>query len=131
MTFSESAVEKKMPSKKVERGTLYFPGKNGAIIGVVPQNGKKFVYEELSCAVGGLIESVIPAQRSHRVWANEEGTIQRLEDNEHTWKAANKAVYLLNGYGSNWRLCGRVLEVFKTDDLTAGSGRIFIAQAVR
>ena len=118
-------------SQKVERGTLYFPGESGAGIGVIPQNGKKFVYEELSHAVGGLIEYVIPAIRHQKVWANEEGALQRLEDNQYTWKVANKAAYLLNGYGSNWRLAGRVLVVFKTDDLSADGGRIFIAQAVQ
>ena len=131
MKSSESATEKKAPSKKVERGILYFPGKDGVVISVVPQNGKKFVYEELRTAVGGLIEAVIPAQKNHKVWVNEEGTIQRLEDNKHTWKVANKAVYMLNGYGSNWRLCGRVLEVYKTDDLGSDGGRLFIAQAVQ
>jgi hypothetical protein len=128
---SESAIEKKIPSRKVERGMLYFPGKNGAVIGVIPQNGKKFVYEELRHAVGGLIESIAPAIQHQKVWANEEGVLQRLEDNQYTWNVANKAVYLLNGYGSNWRIVGRVLVVFKTDDLSADSGRIFVAQAVQ
>ena len=118
-------------AKKVERGTLYFPGKNGGAYGVIPLNGKKFVYEELSCAVGGMIESVIPAVKGHKAWVNEEGALLGLEDNRHTWKVADKAIYLLNGYGSNWRICGRALEVFKTDNLSADNQRVLIAQAVR
>jgi hypothetical protein len=106
-------------SKRVERARLYFPGENGAVVTVTPVNGKKFLYKELSEAVGGMIESIRPAVQGHTVWANEEGLLLGLKPNRHTWEAANKRIYLLNGYGENWRIVGRILEVYKTDDLTA------------
>jgi len=60
-------------SKRVERARLYFPGENGAVVTVTPVNGKKFLYKELSEAVGGMIESIRPAVQGHTVWANENG----------------------------------------------------------
>ena len=105
--------------KRVERARLYFPGENGAVVTVTPVDMRKFKYEELREAVGGLIESIHPAVQGHTVWANEEGLLLGLKPNQHTWEAANKKIYLLNGYGKDWRIVGRILEIYKTDDLTA------------
>ena len=116
---------------KVERGTLYFPGKDGAAIGVQPLNGKAFTYEELSCAVNGYIETMIPAAKGHRIYVNEEGALKLYTPNWHTWTVVKESVYRLNGYASTWRVAGRILEVFKTDDLSADTGRVLIAQAVK
>lgn len=104
--------------KRVERARLYFPGENGAVVTVTPVDMRKFKYEELREAVGGMIESIRPAVQGHTVWANEEGLLLGLKPNQHTWEVANKKIYLLNGYGEDWRIVGRILEVYKTDDLT-------------
>ena len=110
--------------KRVERARLYFPGENGTVVTVTPVNGKKFLYKELSEAVGGMIESIRPAVQGHTVWANEEGLRLGLKPNQHTWKVANKKIYLLNGYGEYWQIVGRVLEIYKTDDLTISADTI-------
>ena len=102
--------------KKVERGLLYFPGTGGKIVPVTPADMKKFSYKELSEAVGGMIESIRPAVQGHTVWANEEGLLQGLAPNRHTWEVANKRIYLLNG--ESWRIVGRILVVYKTNDPT-------------
>ena len=114
-------------SKKVERGLLYFPGPEGKVVPVTPADMKKFSYKELSEAVGGLIESIRPTVQGHTVWANEEGLLQGLEPNRHTWEVANKRVYLLNGYGESWRIVGRILVVYKTDNLTVVNDTIHSA----
>ena len=107
--------------KRVERAQLYFPGQDGAVVTVAPVDGRKFKYEELREAVGGMIESIRPAIQGHAVWANEEGLLLGLKPNHHTWEAANKKIYLLNGYDKDWRIVGRILEVYKVE--LAASGR--------
>jgi len=110
--------------KRVECARLYFPGENGAVVTVAPVNGKRFSYKELSEAVGGMIESIRPAVQGHTVWANEDGFGLGLPPNEHVWEVANKKIYLLNGYGEDWRIVGRILEIYKTDDLTISADTI-------
>jgi hypothetical protein len=102
--------------KKIERGTLYLCG-IGDKLEVVPANGKKFTYEEQAEAVGGYIEMLVPAVQHTLVYANEEGATpyKDLPLNRHTWEFANKRVYLLNGYGENWRARGNILVVRKVD----------------
>jgi len=117
--------------KKVERGTLYFPGELGLAVKVIPENGKKFTYKEQSAAVDGLIESVIPAVRGRQVWANEEGLVLGLRENYHTLEVANMKVYALNGCSKDWKLAGRILETFLVESPADDADRKTISQVVR
>jgi hypothetical protein len=117
--------------KKVERGTLYFGGEKCKEVLVVPANGKKFTYEELSLAVGGFIETMVPANPRTRVYVNEEGALKQLPPNQHTWSFADRDTYVVfNGYAPNFRVAGDALVVFKQDVVDASTG-FTIAQAVR
>ena len=118
--------------RKVERGVLYFPGELGAAVKVIPADGRKFTYKEQRAAVDGLIESVIPAVRGHRVWANEEGLVFGLQENYRTAKVANMKIYALNGCPKDWKLCGRILETFVQEaSSTDDADHVTISQAVR
>ena len=122
-----------MATKKVERGVIWFP--TGGVVGVRPANGVKFSPEELQTAVGGYIETMIPATRGHRVYVKEEGAIKRLPLNPRTWEFADRRVYVdLNGYAQTWLVAGSAIEVFKLDaEETAKTdgGRVSCKQAVR
>ncbi len=123
-----------MSSKKVERGTLYFAGDNGAMVAVRPLNGVKFTLDEWQKAVNGYVETMIPAVNGRHIFVNEEGRLKGLLPNQHTWTFANRRVYELNGYGLNWRVAGRALEIFKLTMEEAAkddAGRVSIARAVR
>ena len=123
----------KLVAKKVERGVIWFP--TGEVVAVRPADGAKFSLEELQTAVGGYIETMIPATRGHRVYVNEEGAIKRLLLNPRTWEFADERVYVgLNGYAQNWMVAGGAMEVFKLTSEEAvkmDGGRISCKQAVR
>ena len=122
-----------MTVKKVERGVIWFP--TGGVLAVRPADGVKFSSEELQTAVGGYIETMIPATRGHRVYVNEEGAVKRLPLNPRTWEFADRRVYVdLNGYAQNWMVAGGAMEVFKLTSEEAvkmDGGRISCKQAVR
>jgi hypothetical protein len=103
--------------KKLEVGILYSAGPNGAVMTVKPANGKKFTCEEIHKAVGGYFECVISAERYTTVYVNGEGVIHGLPDNEHTWTFAKKSVYMLNGYASDFKMCGNALVVRKVAEV--------------
>ena len=119
--------------KKVERGTLYLSDPTGRRVKVRPADGKHFTYEELRTAVGGPIESILPATRGHQVWANEEGLCLGLCPNIRTAEIADMRIYALNGYPSNWKAVGRLLETYKVDATLPidDTERVTIDQAVR
>ena len=103
-----------MTVKKVERGVIWFP--TGGVLAVRPADGVKFSSEELQTAVGGYIETMIPATRGHRVYVNEEGAVKRLPLNPRTWEFADRRVYVdLNGYAQTWLVAGNAIEVFRLD----------------
>ena len=98
---------------KVELGTLYLAGPDGAAIAVRPANGKKFTHDEWKLAVGGCVETMLPAVYRHNVWVNEEGILLGLPPNRHTWAFANRDVYIvLNFYPENWAVSGNALETW-------------------
>jgi hypothetical protein len=97
-------------AKKVELGTLYLAGPDGAAIPVRPADGKKFTYDEWKLAVGGYVEAMLPAAYRHNVWVNEEGVLP----NRHTWAFANRHVYVdLNFYPTDWLVTGNALETWR------------------
>ena len=100
--------------KRVEQGTLYLGGPL-EFVTVIPADGRKFTLKELQHAVGGFVETMIPAQRHTTVYVNEEGALKRLLLNRHTWTFAKKAVYMLNGYAENFCINGNALVVRKVD----------------
>ena len=110
-----------MATKKVERGVIWFP--TGEVLAVRPADGVKFSLEELQTAIGGYVETMIPATRGHRVYVNEEGIIineegavKRLPLNPRTWEFADRRVYVdLNGYAQTWLVAGNAIEVFRLD----------------
>ena len=122
-----------MATKKVERGVIWFP--TGEVLAVRPADGVKFSLEELQTAVGGYVETMIPATRGHRVYVNEEGVIKRLPLNPRTWEFADRRVYVdLNGYAQTWLVAGNAIEVFRLDVEEAAKtdgGRVSCKQAVR
>lgn len=96
--------------KKVDRGYLYKT--DGTTVKVQPINGKKFDYHELQKAVGGYIESLIAGNhRCKRMYCNEEGLLENLPPNPHTWEVVNAKVYDLNGYTPDWRVSGNIIAV--------------------
>jgi len=100
---------------KTEAGNLYLA--EGDCVKVRPANGKKFTYEELVVAVGGLIESMVPAIARHKVWVNEEGALKGLSLNRHTLIFADRNTYVgLNSYAPSWKVCGNALEIYRSDD---------------
>jgi hypothetical protein len=101
-------------AKKVERGTLYLAGALDKV-DVKPEDGRKFSLRELQRAVGGFIETMISAERFTTVYVNEEGALCKdFLPNLHTWKFANRHVYVdLNGYPSNFLVMGNALVVRK------------------
>jgi hypothetical protein len=140
------------PVKKVQRGVLYRA--DGRAFPVKPENGKKFVYDELSEAVSGLIEGIIPTKNAvpyvmgypvdrfkaganagkvTQVWANEEGLIDGLPLNPHTPMIADMRVYKLNGYPDSWRISGDVIAIYNVpvDKLepTLEDGRMLVKEA--
>ena len=123
--------------KKVERGVLYLAGPEGRVVAVIPADGRKFTYDEQCKAVGGYVETMIPAVKGRTVYVNEEGALKQLPANEHTWNFADRRVYVdLNNYGKDWLVAGRALEIVKlTIEEAAASdamvGRVSIAKAVR
>ena len=122
-----------MATKKVERGVIWFP--TGEVLAVRPADGVKFSLEELQTAVGGYIETMIPATRGHRVYVNEEGGVKRLPLNPRTWEFADRRVYVdLNGYAQTWLVAGDAIEVFKLgveEAAKTDGGRVSCKQAVR
>lgn len=119
-----------MTTKKVQRGLLYRT--DGKVLFLTPVDGKKFSYDELRDAVGGLIEGIIPTKNAvaygigvpvagakpgkdagkvTQVWANEEGLIDGLPLNPHTPAVADMDVYKLNGYPDCWRISGDVILI--------------------
>lgn len=110
-TVGEETAER---TKKVERGILYFAIKEP--MAVRPADGKKFTLEEWQMAVEGYVETVIPAMKGWKVFANEQGKLQGLPLNPRTWEVADRHVYMdLNFYAPTWLLAGNILVIFKTD----------------
>jgi hypothetical protein len=104
--------------KKVERGVIYFAGsingRNALSQRVRPADGKKFTNKEIKTVVGGYFQLIAPAERGWTVYADEEGGLKpHYQPNGHTWTFAKREVYLLNGYGADWRVMGNVLAVRK------------------
>lgn len=98
---------------KVELGTLYLAGPDGAAVAVRSANGKKFTYDEWKLAAGGYVQPMLPAVHRHNVWVNEEGVPLGLPLNRHTWAFANRHVYVdLNFYLENWAVFGNALETW-------------------
>lgn len=141
-----------MTTKKVQRGLLFRA--DGIVSFLKPENGKKFEYPELSAAVGGFIEGIIPtksavpfnsgypspaekpgkdASKVSQVWANEEGLIDSLPLNPHTTTVANMTVYKLNDYPSYWRISGDVIAIYNVPvdrlDRDVEAKRVTVRQA--
>jgi hypothetical protein len=120
--------------KKVERGALYLAGPEGRVVAVIPADGRKFTYDEQCKAVGGYVETMIPAVKGRTVYVNEEGALKNLPPNKNTWLFANESIYRLNGYSHNWRVAGSALEVFKVEPgeaLVPDKDRVTVRQAIR
>ena len=98
-------------AQKVEYGVLYKT--DGAVVDVVPGNGRRFSLEELQKYVGGDVERVICAVRFNCAYVNEEGALRNLPPNPHTWTVLKREVYALNGYAAGWRVSGNILMVGK------------------
>lgn len=106
-----------MKKGKVYRGYLYKT--DGTVEKLTPKDGKKFAYEELRDAVGGYIESLIAAdKRCKQMYCNEEGLLEHLPPNPHTWDVVDANVYRLNGYPPSWRVSGNIIAV-KLEDANA------------
>ena len=115
---------------KTETGNLYLA--EGDCVEVRPANGKKFTYDELAVAVGGMIESMVPAIARRKVWVNEEGTLKGLPLNRHTWTFADRSTYVVfNGYPPSWKVRGNALEIYKTEFTDLLGDQPTIAAALR
>ncbi len=98
-----------MAEKKIQVATIYTAGPDGKEYEVRAINGKKFSYEELTKAVQGYIESLIPAERFTTAYVNEEGVLKGLPANKFSWTAAKQSVYRLNGYGPGYLFQGNII----------------------
>lgn len=117
-------------TKKVEAGTIYMAGLNGKVIEVRPANGKVFDLSELQAAVGGYVESMIPAVKRTRVYVDEEGWLKNTRYNIHTWTFADRRVYVeLNGYDPRWLVPGTAIVVRKIE--TQDPKAVTVAEALR
>jgi len=106
--------QRKPRPKTVELGTVYQT--DGSIKQVVPSNGKKFSYDEQVKYVGGFIEQLISADRSVKLFADEEGACahRNLPPNPFTWSLVHATVYVLHGYSRRtWRVSGPIFAIRK------------------
>jgi hypothetical protein len=106
-----------MKSSKVERGTLYIAATNEAVT-VAPLDGKKFMYAEVHDAVGGLVQTMVPARKGDTVYVNEEGRLTGLPLNKRTWEFADKTTYLVHNcflYPPDWLVSGNALRVYRVN----------------
>lgn len=95
---------------KTQVGTIYKT--DGSVEKIYPKKGRKIDYDQLSSAVGGYIESLIPGIKGCRqMFCNEDGLLLKLPPNPHTWNLVKASVYKLNGYPSYWRVSGNIIAI--------------------
>lgn len=112
---------------KHQRAILYKT--DGTTVKCKPAKGSKFDYHEFQKAVGGYIEALIPGiPNCKQMYCNEEGLLEQLPLNPHTWNVVKAEVYRLNGYGPEWLVSGNIVAVI--NELPNGESLPTIAEAM-